>query len=219
MLTISTHLNYILLILINADHVEEEWRGKNLPCKSVPTSRRAKHTMLEPTVQLAGALLHLKDNGFTSHGKFTIRTSNTCPFDSVYAILAALYCDEPEIKNQIDALAPSSSFLKLICDTFSSDESLLKTYNSLMKARNLFLRDYFEPENAPKSFMHFECSGNVNLVIPKVSIFYFKNSFQYNVCSTSIFYYTGHSDRDILILAREALWFLRYEPTVTPLLP
>lgn len=144
-----------------------------MPSKNIPTSRRAKNSILEPTVQLASTLLHIKNNGFNSqHGHLTISTSYTCPFDAVYAVVAALYADEPGINKQIEQLASNSPFLEMIRGTFTSDKTLIQKYNSLMKARNLFLRDYFQIDTVSKDLVDIDCNGNVNLVIPKVSIRY-----------------------------------------------
>lgn len=155
-----------IFIFLNLD--EENWRNKNKPVKKILKSRRAIHSMLNPSVQIVESIMLLKNGHLSYRGKQSIRTFNTCPFDSFFAVVAAMYSDHDEIKNQINQLAPNSEFLSMIYDMFNDDSKTAVKYNALLRERNILLSSIFEAEVYDCGLRTVDCQANVNYIIPKL---------------------------------------------------
>lgn len=149
---------------------EEDWRKKNPKSKIVSTSRRAIQSILNPTVAATKSIILLK-NGHLSIGETSIQTIFTCPFDSLYAIIAAMYADFEEIKNKIDQHQPGCQFSGMVTLMFNNEKSLAVKQNSLLRQRNKILKNIFEGSERITKFgsglCSINCSANVNYIIPK----------------------------------------------------
>lgn len=136
--------------------------------------------MLKPSVAATRSIILLK-NGHLSIGETSIQTSFTCSFDSLYTIIAAMYADVEEVKNQIDKnqpvknqideKEPGCQFLKMVFSMFHQEKSLGVRQNTLLRLRNNILKGIFEGSKRIKKFdsglYSINCSANVNYLIPK----------------------------------------------------
>lgn len=99
--------------------------------------RRAIQSMLNPSVQFSESIMLLKNGHLTHHRKQTIQTFNTCPFDSVFAMISAMYADHNNIKNQINELKSDSNFLSMIDEMFNGIGKIAIRYKTILRERNL----------------------------------------------------------------------------------
>lgn len=126
--------------------------------------------MLNPSVENCKSVILLK-NGHLSVGKNSIQTFNTCPFDSLYVMVASLYADFISVKSQVDQLGANCDFSKMIITMFDDEKKPGIKQNSLLKQRNLILKRIFlgtiritEFGNGLSSI---DCSANINYMIPR----------------------------------------------------
>lgn len=156
---------------------DENWRNKNPPPKVVTISKstRANKSLLNPSVEACKSIISLK-NGHLSFGKPSIQTFNTCPFDSVYSVVAGMYTDFEMVKNQIDQIE-NCEFSKMVSQMFDDDSKALKPIsmavkqNSLLRQRNKILNNIFEGTKRIVEFDNMRsinCSANVNYIIQKM---------------------------------------------------
>lgn len=122
---------------------EENWRNKNPRKKVVTKSRRAIHSMLNPSVEPSRTLIILR-NGYLTIAKDSIQTSRTCASDSAFTIFAAMYADCEQVKTQIDQIEPSTALLKMVKSMFDTNKSLVAKQNNLLRQRNQIMMDLFE---------------------------------------------------------------------------
>lgn len=148
---------------------EENWRGKNNPNKSALKPRRAMQSMLNPSVQVSESIMLLRNGHLSSHGKQSIRTFNTCPFDSVFATIAAIYADHENIKLRINRLAPEFNFLSMIQEMFNGTGKIGIKHNALLRQRNLLLLSIFGGEEYECGLSTVDSQANVNYLIPKMN--------------------------------------------------
>lgn len=142
----------------------------------------------------------LKNGHMSSHGKQSIRTFHTCPFDSLFAVIAALYADHENIKNQInqlvpdspqskkqiDQLAPDSTLLSMIYKMFNGIERIAIKHNALLRQRNLLLRSIFKGEEYECGLFTVDCQANVNYIVPKLlplELYSYRRTKQCNRCN------------------------------------
>lgn len=124
--------------------------------------------MLNPQVDVCKSIIRLK-NGHLTHGKSKnpIFTFNTCPFDSLYFILSAMYADVKQIQDQINQRKEECQLSKMVALMFEGERQLSFKVNSLLRLRNEYLREILS--NRAKVFANgmisIDCSGNVNNII------------------------------------------------------
>lgn len=128
--------------------------------------RRAIQSMLNPSVQFSESIMLLKNGHLTHHRKQTIQTFNTCPFDSVFAMISAMYADHNNIKNQINELKSDSNFLSMIDEMFNGIGKIAIRYKTIFRERNLILRLIFRGEEYDCGLWAVDCNANVNYIIP-----------------------------------------------------
>lgn len=101
----------------------------------------------------------------------TYHTYNTCAFDSLYNIVAALYADFEEIKNEIDEIKSECKFSEMISAMFDGVSKPAIKNNSLLRQRNLILKSIFEGTSRTTEFdkglITIDCAANSNYIIPK----------------------------------------------------
>lgn len=159
---------------------EENWRNENPPMKVVTKSRRAIHSMLNPTVELTRSLMILR-NGHLSIAKESIHTTHTCAFDSAFTVIAAMYADCTQVKSQIDCIEPINILVKMdliepslvlmVKSMFGTQKTAGVVQNTLLRLRNQLLMNIFEGTQRMKVFSGLttiNCSCNVNYLIPKM---------------------------------------------------
>lgn len=111
----------------------------------------------------------LLKNGHVSYrDKRSIQTFNTCPFDSFFVVVAAMYADHDEIRNQINLLAPKSEFLSMITGMFNDVGKIAVKHNALLRQRNVILNSIFPGEEFECSLVAVDCRTNANYIIPKL---------------------------------------------------
>lgn len=125
--------------------------------------------MLNTTVEACKSIMLLK-NGHVSVGSTSIQTVFTCPFDSVYSIIAAMYADFKEISDKIDQLAMESDFARMVFTMFQSNARAAIKQNVLLKQRNEILKRIFEGSTRMTTFQNglvsINCSANVHYIVP-----------------------------------------------------
>lgn len=148
--------------------VEETWRGKESSISIESINPRTSQSMLNPTVGACKSNLLLENGNFSNHGEQeTIRTINTCSFDSVFTAISALYADHPNVKHQIDEMSSHSNFLSMIVETFPDVGIIPASYGSLLQQRNTILGSIFVG-NYDGNVLIIDCLANVNYLIPKL---------------------------------------------------
>lgn len=132
-------------------------------------SRRSISSMLEPNIGICSGIMLLK-NGYTTHGKTSIQTTLTCSFDSLYFVVAAMYADYGNVKRQIDYLAPTCAFSKMVTTMFESFDSNTAKYRSLHRQRNEILLSIFEHRKLQfdSGLTFVKCDTNVNFLTERV---------------------------------------------------
>lgn len=150
---------------------EENWKNKNPTGKTIPRSRRALQSMLNPTVQACKNLM-LLENGHLSIGKKqSIQTTNTCAFDSLYFVVAGLYADVPDMQEKIDMLARKCKFSQMVVSMFDDTIKMGNKQKILHQQRDIVLQSIFEHTNAiaryPSGLISIDCNANVNFIIQK----------------------------------------------------
>lgn len=148
--------------------------------------------MLDPTTEPSKSIVLLR-NGHLSVGKSSVQSTNTCAFDSLYVIVAAMYADFEAIKNQIDLLEPNCKFSHLVTSMFNKETNIGNKHNSLLRQRNGVLESIFEGTNRIIKFdsglISVQCSGNVNYIIPRalpVNLYSYIRKKECNRCSKEI---------------------------------
>lgn len=171
---------------------EDDWKKKNPSIKLSKTSRRSKHSMLNPNVELCSGIMLLK-NGWANHGNasLSIQTSNTCAFDSLYFAVAAMYSDYGNVRNQIDHLAPECAFSNMVRTMFQTFSSHAKKHNSLHQQRNNILQPIFQSSQLKFDcgLILINCAANVNYIIPKVlpvNLYSYSRTKQCDLCGEEI---------------------------------
>lgn len=124
--------------------------------------------MLNPSVQVAEGIMNLRNGNLSYRGKKTIRTFNTCPFDSVFTVVAAMYADHDEIKSQINQNASKSEFLSMIQFMFSDIGKVSSKNHALLCKRSAILCSIFSGEEFECNLISVDCQGNSNYIIPKL---------------------------------------------------
>lgn len=133
----------------------------------------------------------LLKNGWGSHGKVSVQTSNTCSFDSLYFAVAAMYADYDNVKNQIDQLAPTCAFSKMVTTMFESFDRIALKYNSLHRQRNDILHSIFESDELrfECGLVLVDCAANVNYIIPKalpINLYSYSRKKECTLCAMEI---------------------------------
>lgn len=149
---------------------EENWRNKNPKKKSFVKSRRAIHSILDPMIEPCKRLVLLK-NEFTSTGRSPLHVENTCPFNALYMIIAALYADNQDVKSEVVRLINESKFCDMVVSMFGNEKSELKKQNKMHLKRNQILMPIFEELGRviPVGKGHsINCASSVNYIIQKV---------------------------------------------------
>lgn len=125
--------------------------------------------MLNPNVQICSGIVLLK-NGWTSYGKTTVQTANTCSFDSLYFAVAAMYSDYDTVKKQIDDLDATCAFSTMIYTMFTHYDRAATKFSSLHRQRNAILYPIFESSalKFDSGLVLVNCVANVNFIIPRV---------------------------------------------------
>lgn len=125
--------------------------------------------MLNRNIEICSGIILLK-NGSTTQAKNPIQTSLTCSFDSIYFVVAAMYADFINVKNQIDQLATTCVFSKMVTTMFQAFGSNTLKLNSLHRQRNEILHALFEDRKLQydSGLIFIKCHANVNYVIPRV---------------------------------------------------
>lgn len=156
----------IPIVILNLD--EEDWRGKNKQAAAVRKPRRSIHSILNPSVQNAKNIMLMKNGHKTYRGKQTFATFNTCSFDAVFVVIAAMYADHDEIKNQINQAAPDSELLSMVHSMFNDNVKLTIKQNNLLRQRNDILCSLFQGEEYECHLVTVDCQANANYIIPKL---------------------------------------------------
>lgn len=103
---------------------------------------------------------------------YSIYTFNTCPFDSIFAAIAALYADYEIIKAQINDSVPESEFLKMVTSMFNdTDKSSIKLQSLLRKRNDILYSIFKDSKQAIKyknGLFNINCAANINYLIPKI---------------------------------------------------
>lgn len=126
------------------------------------------YTYIRITQVVVVETMNMKNGHLSYRGNRSIRTFNTCPFDSVFVVVAAMYADHDEIKKQINLLAPDSEFLSMICHMFNGDGKIAVKHNALLRQRNVILSSIFEGEEFECGLIAVDCRTNANYIIPKL---------------------------------------------------
>lgn len=144
--------------------------------------------MLNPTVEACKSVILLK-NGHLSVGKTSIQTLNTCSFDSIYTMIAAIYADVEAVQNQVNEIHSDSKFSKMIISMFDGDKKLATKQNSLLKQRNEILKSIFDGTTRISEFgnglISVNCNANVSYMIEKAlpaSLYSYVRKKQCNDC-------------------------------------
>lgn len=123
---------------------------------------------------------------------------HTCPFDSVYTVLAALYADFEKIKLKIDEIrlmyddGVPKEFLRMVERMSEDFKSNAIKLNVLLRDRNHILNEVFEGEERVvelNGLRSIDCSSNVHYLIQKVlptELFSYKRIKQYDRCENTI---------------------------------
>lgn len=102
----------------------------------------------------------------------SIFTFNTCPFDSIFVSIAALYADYETVKIQIDDSVPESKFLEMVSAMFNDTSNITTKQRSLLRKRNDILFSIFKDSKEATAFQNglfnVNCSANVNYLIQKM---------------------------------------------------
>lgn len=109
----------------------------------------------------------LLKNGWASHGNVSIQTSHTCAFDSLYFAIAAMYADYDNVKDQIDQLAPTCAFSKMVVTMYEPFNTNTLKHNALHRQRNDILYSIFKSEEFESGLVLVDCAANINYIIPK----------------------------------------------------
>lgn len=151
---------------------EENWKNKNKKTAVVTKSRRAIQSMLNPMVDICSSIILLRNGFFSTAGKFSIQTMNTCPFDSFYVIVASMYADYVQVKNQIDQLAEHCIFSKMISNTFTTGETVNSKQKKLLRERNLVLlhvfKDLINAISFTNGLISINSAANCHFIIDKL---------------------------------------------------
>lgn len=176
---------------------EENWRNKNPPKKTIVKSRRAANSLLNTTSEASKCILSLK-NGYLSYGKTSIQTVHTCPFDSVFTVIAALYADFENVRLSIDEIrlnlgdCVSKDFLRMVERMSEDQKSNAVKLNSLLRDRNQILNEIFKGSQRVvelHGLRSIDCATNVNYLIQKVlptELFSYKWVKQCDQCNEKI---------------------------------
>lgn len=176
---------------------EERWGGKNPPEKAVVKSRRAASSLLNTTSEASKIIFSLK-NGYLSFGKISIQTIHTCPFDSVYTVVSAMYADFEKIKLKIDEIrlmyddGVQAEFLRMVERMSEDFKSNAIKLNVLLRDRNYILNEIFDGDERVDEFnglRSIDCSSNVHYLIQKVlptELFSYKRIKQCDRCENTI---------------------------------
>lgn len=117
---------------------------------------------------MAESIMLLKNGHSSYRDKRCTQTSNTCPFDSLFVVVAAMYADHDHIKNQINSLAPDSELLSMIYDMFNDVGKTTVKHNALLRQRNVLLSSLFPAEEYECGLLVVDCKANANYIIPKL---------------------------------------------------
>lgn len=151
---------------------EENWKNKNPRANVATKSRRSMQSMLNPSFKVGESIFLLKNGHLSVNQQYSVYTCNTCPFDSIFASIAALYADYEVIKFQINNSAPESEFLKMVTLMFKGAEKSFIKLRSLLRNRNDVLLSVFKDSKEATKFENglyiIDCAANINYLIPKI---------------------------------------------------
>lgn len=104
-----------------------------------------------------------------SGGKTPIFSYNTCAFDSMYFVVAAMYADFKSVRDQIDERREKCKFSQMVSIMFEEGKKPGWKMNALLRLRNDYLRDTFQNTSRLNVFdngmVSIDCSGNINTMI------------------------------------------------------
>lgn len=134
--------------------------------------RRSKQCMLNTTAEAYRNVLLLR-NGFVSKEKGTsIQSYNTCPFDSVFNVMAALYIDFEEVRASFDESNCEFTRIRIQQYAFNNTQTVAIKQNALLRQRNQILQNIFQGTDKISKFenglISIDCNANVNYLLPKV---------------------------------------------------
>lgn len=133
--------------------------------------RRAIQSMLNLSVQVCESIILLKNGHLSTHGKRSIRTVNTCTFDSVFAAISTMYADNTNVKRQIEQLIPNSDWLSMISKAFTDVAKISVQCKALLQQCNIILQSIFKGDDFGNGLVFVDCAANLNYLIPKRIIF------------------------------------------------
>lgn len=147
--------------------MEEDWRGKNSQPKA--RLRRSKYSMLNKSVPVTKQIPKLKNGHRKKYNKNrTLRTYNTCCFDSVFQVCAALYTDYISFKSQIDNIA-DSEFCAMIKSACAESRKPLTQLNDLYVMRDKLMEDVVanadNTDVTDTGLTTIDCSSNVDYIV------------------------------------------------------
>lgn len=135
----------------------------------------------------------LRNGFFSTAGKYSIQSTNTCAFDSLYIAAVALYADSTVVKKQIDGNDTENNFLQMVSNMFDNVGRVNVKQNKLLRLRNLILleifRDSLHSIEFINSLISIDCASNPSFIIPKVlpkEFYSYLRKKQCNQCSREI---------------------------------
>lgn len=134
--------------------------------------RRSKHSMLNKSVPLARHIPKLKNGHRKKYNKNrTLRTYNTCCFDSVFQVAAALYTDYGSFKLQIDNIENSEfcEIIKMACaETRKSFTQLDDLYVMRDEIIENVIANVHNTIKTDTGLITINCKSNVHYIVEHV---------------------------------------------------
>lgn len=147
--------------------------------------RRAIQSILNPSVQFADSIMMFKNGHLSVHGKRTIRTFNTCLFDSFFSLCAGMYADHRSVRNQIDPMTSDCEFSSMIHFMFNGSGRTITKHRTLLQKRNLLLSSIFDGDEFECGLTVVDCQSNANYLIPKllpIELYSYRREKTCNLC-------------------------------------
>lgn len=148
---------------------EEDWRNKNSQ-NTTSRQRRSKYSLLNRNIQISKSIPKLANGHRKKYNKnFTLTTSNTCSFDSIFQIFAAAYIDYESMKTIIDS-AENSDFCSMIVGAFSTKRKQQVIVNELNVKRDGILQKIFAEKivRTRNGLVSIDCNCSITYIIEHV---------------------------------------------------
>lgn len=126
--------------------------------------------MLNKSIRIPEQIPKLKNGHRKKYSKaLTVYTYNTCSFDSLFQIFAALYADYERVKMKFEAIE-NSDFCNMVERAFSSKNKKTSVLNELyVKRDSIMQKIYFDKIVATdKGLLSIDCNSNICYTVEHV---------------------------------------------------